>query len=265
MARQASPLAVPRELELGGYRTQEEWLESGVFAVDLLSGTLGREDLSGVELLDVGCGTKIVKTLLDHSMPIGRYVGVDIAAGVVDWLRANVSDPRFEFHHLDAHNALYNPEGKDLASFELLPTGPQRFDLICLFSVFTHLAPQDYVAMLRLLRGHARPHATLLFSLFLDDPEHPSPFGRAIAEKLASDDPEVRAQTEGARARALAHQRTQEDSRFIDAAPGSPLLVAQYQKDYALELVDGTGWEVASLHPPDTRGFIQHYMVCHPV
>lgn len=262
MARQASPLAVPRGLEFGGYRTQEEWLESGVFAVDLLSRTLGREDLSGVELFDVGCGTKIVKTLLDHSMPIGRYVGVDVAAEVIEWLRANVSDPRFEFHHLDAHNALYNPQGKELASFELLPMGPQRFDLICLFSVFTHLAPHDYVAMLRLLRQHAKPDAALLFSLFL---ETPLPFGRAIAEKLASEDPEVRARTEAAFARALAQRSTPEGSRFIDAFPDSPLLVAQYQKDYALELVDGTGWEVASLHPPDTRGFIQHYMVCHPV
>jgi SAM-dependent methyltransferase len=126
-----------------------------------------------VELLDVGCGTKVVKTLLDNSMPIGRYVGIDASSEVIEWLQANVSDPRFEFHHLDAHNAMYNPEGIDLASFELLPVGPRRFDLICLFSVFTHLAPHDYVAMLRLLRRHAKPDARLLFSLFLRDPNTP--------------------------------------------------------------------------------------------
>jgi SAM-dependent methyltransferase len=264
MARQASPLAVPRHLERGNYPTPEEWRESGLFAVDLLSRTLGREDLSGVKLLDVGCGTKVVKTLLDHSMPIGRYVGVDAAPEVIGWLRANVSDPRFEFHHLDALHPLYNPQGKDLASFELLPTGRQRFDLICLISVFTHLAPHDYVAMLRLLRRHARPHATLLFSLIIvDDPEHPSPFVQGVAQGLASDDPMVRAQTETALAKARAHRRTQEGSRFIDAIPGSPLMLAQYEKDYALELVDGTGWKVASLHPRER--FIEHFMVCHPV
>lgn len=259
MARRASPLAVPPELRLGSYRTEEEWVESGVFAVQLLSRTLGREDLSGVELLDIGCGTKLVKTLLDHSMPIGRYVGVDVDLEIIEWLRANVSDPRFEFHRLDAHNALYNPQGKGLASFELLPTGPQRFDLICLFSVFTHLAPHDYVAMLRLLRRHAKPQATLLFSLFLDDP-----FAQELAKRLASDDPKVRAQAEAALDRALADRGTR-DSRFIDVVPGSPLLVAQYEEEYALELIEGTGWEVASLHPPDTRGFIQHYIVCRPV
>jgi SAM-dependent methyltransferase len=263
MAPQASPLAVPPRFERGGYRTPEEWLESGVFAVDLLLRTLGREDLSGVKLLDVGCGTKVVKTLLDHSMPIGRYVGVDVSSEVIEWLRANVSDPRFEFHHLDAHNAMYNPQGKDLASFELLPMGPRGFDLICLFSVFTHLAPHDYVAMLRLMRRHAKPDATLLFSLFLNDPEHRSPFEQALAERLASDDPEVRAQTKAALARALERHWAKEDSRFIDEVPNHPLLVARYEKDYALELVGDTGWEVASLHPPER--FIQHHMVCHPV
>jgi len=144
------------------HSTREQWIESGVFAVNLLSHTLGRENLSGVQLLDVGCGTKLVKTLLDRSMPIGRYVGIDASSEVVDWLKANVSDPRFEFHHLDAHNGMYNSDGAELRSFDLLPVGERRFNLICLFSVFTHLAPHDYVAMLRLLRRHATSDATLL-------------------------------------------------------------------------------------------------------
>ena len=131
------------------HETREEWVESGRFAVELLCRTLERKNLSGVDLLDVGCGTKIVKTLLDNSMPIGRYVGIDASAEVIDWLKANVSDPRFEFHRLNAHNAMYNPEGR---IWQLRGTAGGRawFDLICLFSVFTHLAPHDYVAMLRL-------------------------------------------------------------------------------------------------------------------
>ena len=49
---------------------------------------------------------------------------------------------------------VYNPGGKQLAGFDLLPAGPRQFDLISLFSVFTHLAPPDFVSMLRLLRRH---------------------------------------------------------------------------------------------------------------
>ena len=253
-------LPVPEQLQRGAHRSREEWLESGRFAVDLLCRTLGREDLSGIDVMDVGCGTKIVKTLLDHGMPIGHYAGIDAASEVIDWLKANVSDRRFEFHHLDAHNAMYNPTGRDLASFELLPVGARRFDLICLFSVFTHLAPHDFEAMLRLLRRHIQPEGTLLFSLFLADPER---HARAIRDRLSSDDPEVRRQTATAVESAVRKHGVPQYPRFLDVMPQHPLMVARYRKDYAVELVDASGWDVTALHPPER--FIQHYMVCRPV
>jgi cyclopropane fatty-acyl-phospholipid synthase-like methyltransferase len=245
------------------HRTRDQWTESGVFAVDLICETLDRKDLSGVQLLDVGCGTKLVKTLIDASMPIGGYVGVDVSSEIIEWLDANVSDPRFEFHHLDARNEMYNPAGTDLAGFELLPVGRRRFDLICLFSVFTHLAPHDYVAMLRVLRGHAKPATKLLFSLFLRDHEQEAAYERAVRERLGSADPEVRKRTHAALARAIRHQAAQDGARFVDEVPGRPLEIARYERDYALELVDGTGWEVLELHPPGPH--IQHYMICRPV
>lgn len=91
-----------------------------------------------------------VKALLDDSWPIGRYVGVDVSSDVIQWLQSNVADPRFEFHHLGARNDLYNPVGPPLAEIERLPVGDREFDLISLFSVFTHLDPSDFLAMLRL-------------------------------------------------------------------------------------------------------------------
>jgi SAM-dependent methyltransferase len=256
-------LRVPPGLQRGSHKTREQWLESALFAVDLLRRTMGRDDLSGVELLDVGCGTKIVKTLLDRSMPIGHYAGIDAASPVIDWLRANVTDPRFEFHHLDAHNAMYNPAGKPLESFDLLPVGPRRFDLISLFSVFTHLAPHDFAAMLRLLRRHVKADGFLLFSLFLRDPEQPSPYSRALRERLNSADPEVRARMAAAIERASRRPPAEEDRRWVDEVPARPLLRARYQRDYAVELVDGTGWRIEAVHPPER--YIQHYMVCRPV
>ncbi len=261
MRSEQGRLAVPTHLQRGAHPSREEWLQSGRFVVELVRRTLARQDLAGVELLDVGCGTKVVKTLLDNSMAIGAYVGIDASSQVVDWLQANVSDPRFEFHHLDAHNAMYNPDGKPLASFDLLPMGRRSFDMICLFSVFTHLAPHDFVAMLRLLRRHVKPNGKLLFSLFLNDPDHPSPYARAVDEALASDDPQERARVAAAVARAKSTPR--HDRRFVDEVPDRPLMIARYDKDYALELLDGLGWELVSLNPP--QRYIQHYMVCRPV
>ena len=255
----ASGLPVPPELQRGKHRERQEWIESGLFVVDVLCRTIERPDLAGVDVLDVGCGTKIVKTILDNGQPVGRYVGIDVAAPLIEWLQANVHDPRFEFHHLPARNDLYNPGGTPLAEFPSLPTDLEAFDLIGLFSVFTHLAPDDYVAMLRLLRRHVRPDGRLVFSVFLNDPEHPSPFALALEAKLASDDPAVVEQAKAA----IARTTDTKVEGFVDEIPDNPLEQARYDKDYALELVEGTGWDVIAVNPPDR--YIQHTIVCRPV
>jgi SAM-dependent methyltransferase len=250
-------LEVPGELWRSAHRDEQDWIDSGVFAVELLGRVLGRADLAGVDVLDVGCGTKIVKTLLDGSLPIGRYVGVDVSPDVIAWLRANVADPRFEFHHLDARNDLYHPTGPALSELGELPVDGARFDLECLFSVFTHLGPEDFVAMLHLLRRHVKPDGRLVFSLFLDDPDHPSWLAQRLQEAMDGDDPEL-----AARARAAVAEAAGQDRRFVDEDPDQPLLRARYQPDYARELVDGTGWEILSVNPPEE--FIQHFMICRP-
>jgi SAM-dependent methyltransferase len=254
-------LPVPPELQRSGHDDRQEWIDSGVFAVELLDTTAGRGSLAEVDLLDVGCGTKVVKTLLDGGIPIGSYTGVDVAAPVIEWLTEHVDDPRFEFHHFPARNDLYNPTGPRLAEFERLPVGDRQFDLICLFSVFTHLDPEDYVAMLRLLRGHVRPDGRLVFSVFINDPEHPSTgddiLVRAIEAGLASDDPEIVARTKAAIAAAPTS-----DGGYLDEVADVPLLRTRFDKDFAIRLVEGTGWDIVSVNPPQHH--IQHYFVCRP-
>jgi SAM-dependent methyltransferase len=251
-------LPVPVGLQRSAHRDRQEWIDSGVFAVELLARTLGRPDLTGVEVLDVGCGTKIVKTLLDNGLPVGRYVGIDAYAPVIDFLKTNVTDPRFAFGYFDARNDLYNPTGTPLGDFDRLPVGSDPFDLICLFSVFTHLAPDDFVSMLRLTRRHVKPAGTLVFSVFLNDPEHPSLIAQQLQADVQSDDPVV---AETAR-RVIAKALAAKDRGFLDEVPETPLLRALYDVDFAHELVEGTGWEIVSVNPPEAH--IQHYMVCRP-
>jgi hypothetical protein len=124
--------------------------------------------------------------------------------------------------------------------------------------VFTHHAPDDYVEMLRLLRRHVRPEGRLVYSVFLNDPDHPSPFERAIEANLTSDDPAGVAAARASLERAMAAKV----GGFIDEVPGEPLMRARYDKDFALELVEGTGWEVMSVDPPGP--YIQHCVVCRP-
>ena len=229
-------LDVPRRLERGAYTDRSEWLRSADFAVGLLCETIGRSDLEGVDVLDVGCGTKVVKVLLDRSIPVGHYTGVDAAARVIDWLSETVKDPRFDFCHLNARNEMYNPDGMPLEGFERLPVGDRKYDLICLFSVFTHLDPGDFRSMLRLLHGHAKPGAKLLFSLYLTRPD-----GGGIYLGPGDSPP---------------------GARFVDELSEMPLGVARYDEDYALELIAASGWTVESLNPPSR--YIQHYVVARP-
>ncbi len=253
-----SGLPVPPDLQRGGHRDRQQWIDSGIFCTELLCRTMGQKDLAGVELLDVGCGTKIVKTLLDGSIPIGHYTGVDIYSPIIDWLNEHVSDSRFDFHHFNAHNDLYNPEGTPLAGFKELPLGDRQFDLISLFSVFTHLNPEDYVAMLHLLRKYVKPTGLVLFSLFLNDPDNPSVYAQALKIQLASDDPAVVAAAKATVAKVMA----QKQGGFHDEVPETPLLRARYDKAYALELIAGTGWDVVSVNQPEAH--IQDYIICRP-
>ncbi|HEY5171402.1 MAG TPA: class I SAM-dependent methyltransferase, partial [Acidimicrobiia bacterium] len=200
----------------------------------------------------------VTQAFLNRGVPIKHYVGVDVSQSVIDFLRSNVSDPRFEFFHLDARNELYNPAGQPLSELTVPEIEGRRFDLICLFSVFTHLAPPDYAAMLKLLRRFVKPDGRLFYSLFVNERTEGG-FGyvdRLSAAIATSQNRQVKERI----AAALGHAEATPD--FRDADPNQPLLVALYSRRHALELIDGTGWEAVEVCPPDLH--IQHHIVCSP-
>lgn len=211
-------------LRRGARRTDEEWTAAAHALFALLAEATGRADLGDVALLDVGCGNKFAAAIVNDGVPIRRYVGIDTDEEVIRHLIEHVVDPRLAFHFLDAHNEMYNQAGQPLDSFGRLPVGEEQFDLISLFSVFTHLAPHDYRAMLELIRPHVAPDGKLIFSLFVDQGDGPD---------------------------------------FLDRVPDRPLLEAVYSEPYARRLIEGTGWEVDELRAP-VRTVVQHHFICRP-
>ena len=107
--------------------------------------------------------TKLAKVMLDESLPLGHYTGVDVAPEVIEWLRAYLSDPSFKFCFLNRAIHLTTPVGSDWLASTCCRRGrgSTRWSL---FSVFTHLAPADFVWMLRLgeRRVQARREPALL-------------------------------------------------------------------------------------------------------
>jgi SAM-dependent methyltransferase len=271
----AKTLDVPAVLRRTAQPTEADWIDSARRSIDLLADVRGAPDLASTRVLDVGCGTKLVKVLLDEDRPIRRYVGIDVEPDVVSFLRTNVADPRFRFEHIDVYNELYNPRGTALADYSALPIDGETFDIICLFSVFTHLAPPDYRAMLEVLRPHAAEDCRLVFSLYVNRHADPT---TALASLIdddakrrieavlqarldAGEQIEVPSAHSGLDA-GTATAGTADVPDYVELIPDQPLLAAAYSEAHARSLIEGSGWRALDLHPPE--GYIQHYFVCAP-
>jgi SAM-dependent methyltransferase len=250
-------LVVPSELCRNKIRDQVAVVDGAVWLMNHMCEHIGVTDLGDLDVLDFGCGVRFTQAIVNRGVPIKRYVGVDVSRAVIDFLRANVTDPRCEYFHLDAYNELYNPTGTALSELTVPEIEGRRFDLICLFSVFTHLAPADYVAMLRLLRGFIKPDGRLFYTLFINER---TDGGHGYTDRLAG---LIATRSETPRlTEAMAVSKRGVPPDFKDADPSMPLKVALYSRSHALELIEGTGWTVLEVAPPDLH--LQHHIVCEP-
>ncbi len=253
-------LRVPGELRRGNNAFNEEvYIESGRHLIQLMTRQFGIPDLAHSSVLDMGCGCKLVQAILDYGLAIGRYVGVDVFPDLIAFLQANVPDPRFSFHVNNMHNAMYNPQGEPLSANTRLPLTEASFDIICLFSVFTHLAPHDYTAMLQMLRRYIKPHGKMIFSLFVNETTRAGLGFIDNINKTWNERPEKLAGFEEAFKQGFKKTGPPD---FLDYDPAQPLMWAIYSRENALRLVQGTGWKVESLNDPEAD--IQHYIICTP-
>ncbi len=121
-------------------------------------------------MLDVGCG--IGRTAIPLTAVLseeGAYEGFDITTAAIEWCSAEISSrySNFRFRHIDLFNEAYNPSGTIKGSELTFPYEDERFDLVFLYSVFTHLLPEDlehYLAEVsRVLKTGGRMLATFFF------------------------------------------------------------------------------------------------------
>lgn len=218
------PLIIPDELHRNHPAVHAAGPENtGSILMNLVVERLGLKDLSESDVLDVGCGVRFTQTIINRGIPIKSYTGVDVHRPLIEHLQREVDDPRFSFSHWNARNGMYNPEGFTITPESSLPV-EGSFDIIWLFSVFTHLYPADANALLAILRRHVRPDGALFFSAFIDNTI---------------------------------------DS-FEDRLPDHPHSNPCYSERYMRELAAANGWRVLSVSPPSPEHFIQHYLVCRP-
>jgi SAM-dependent methyltransferase len=141
--------------------------QTGTWLIEYMCDRLGVRDLGQLDVLDFGCGCRFADAIINNSLPIKSYTGIDLDRDMIVYLLANITDQRLRFYHWNARNPNYNPSGFPMTSATSLPTGKRRFDLVCMFSVITHQVPQDAEILFRIFRRYIRPKGHMFFSVNL--------------------------------------------------------------------------------------------------
>ncbi|GIX13826.1 MAG: hypothetical protein KatS3mg118_1785 [Paracoccaceae bacterium] len=168
---------------------------------------------------------KLAQALYERDCPQAFYFGLDVHAEMIAELqRLLAGDPRFGFAVVPFRNAMYNPRGEPMRPDSELPVPGGGYDLLTMFSVVTHMTPEDAFAVFSILRRHAADQSRLVFSAFIDPDQ-------------AAD--------------------------WVDSEPGRPLLRAMFRKDFLEGIVARAGWRIERYGRP-IPGVIQHHFVCSP-
>jgi hypothetical protein len=94
-------LSVPREFRREGKADNEvESVASGQDLIKPMCRNLGKATLAETDVLDRGCGTKLVQAIPDTELPVRIYVGIDVHTPLIEFLKVNVTDDRFTFSPL---------------------------------------------------------------------------------------------------------------------------------------------------------------------
>lgn len=163
-------------------------------------------------ILDVGSGYgRLAIGLLELNINT-YYLGVDVHQGAVRWCSENITscNKNYEFKHTNVKNDRYNPRGNNLEahfSFEL----EENFDLIYLYSVFSHMLERDMIIYLNALKSVLAPKGKLYFTTFV---------------------------------KADSHQVTYNPKGVIKSGCFGPLHVVLYNKTYLESLIDQLGWKI---------------------
>lgn len=126
----------------------------------------------GDRVVDVGCGSGRLALPLS-SVLTGPYSGFDVVGDLVDYARNLVQRPDWRFEAVD-HIGIPEPDG--------------CADVVCFFSVLTHLLHEQSYWYLEEARRVVKPGGTIVVS-FLDfeDEEHWSTFAKLVADAKRPD------------------------------------------------------------------------------
>jgi ubiquinone/menaquinone biosynthesis C-methylase UbiE len=120
-------------------------------------------------ILDWGCGIGQKARSLTRFITAGGYEGLDISQMGISWCQKNITRrfDNFQFREADVYNSAYRPEGRQSAAHYKFPYESQQFDFVVLFSVFTHMIPEEVDNYLSEISRVLKSGGTCVASYFL--------------------------------------------------------------------------------------------------
>ncbi len=152
------------------YWDDEYFLSTGISEVDRIIESFGLTAKS--RILDVGCGVgRLPIGILARIGEIQHYRGIDVSKSSIQWCRRHITPLHtgFQFVHIDFKNARYNPKGKAINIDFRLPFDDEEFDIIYLYSVFSHMTTEDIRLYLKEFQRLLVPSGKVFLTAFLEN------------------------------------------------------------------------------------------------
>ncbi|HPS62241.1 MAG TPA: class I SAM-dependent methyltransferase [Bacteroidales bacterium] len=160
-----------RTMSLAGptFATYRLYLESAEKEAKRLTGPL--QGQPGSRILDLGCGMGRLPTGIIRIGGRMDYTGIDVDEPSIRWCRKYIAKhrPDFRFLHLNIYNERYNLRGGKLGDLYRFPFPDAGFDIIYLFSVFSHTTEEDMMIYLREFNRILQDDGLAFFTTFVSD------------------------------------------------------------------------------------------------
>jgi SAM-dependent methyltransferase len=162
-------LLPPAWLRLGGHNFErdEDYSAGADRDVERLERVAGLTE--SFRVLDIGCGVGRLATGIERRFgKLENYTGVDVDAGRIGWCRKHLTGQDVEFVAIDVANERYNPGGRQRGENFTLPLADDSFDVIYLYSVFSHLETADVAGYLHEFRRLLAPGGLVFLTAFIE-------------------------------------------------------------------------------------------------
>lgn len=161
-----------KHLRFGGehFRKDKDFFDSACREAERLVQYCGLTPDSRV--LEIGGGPgRLPIGILQKVGDVRQYSDVDVDRKSVEWCERYIhSDhPSFTFTHIDVANLSYNKKGPIAQTEIRLPFADLTFDIIYLYSVFSHLTRQDIKAYCREFQRLLHPEGKVFITTFVEE------------------------------------------------------------------------------------------------